>query len=50
MCRPPVTIVIPETTKSDYKIVRQQNIEEQEAEFLQIFRYPIDLLDKNNYV
>ena len=45
MCRPPPTIVIPESMKSEYEIVRQQNIEEREAEFLQIFGYPIDLSD-----
>ena len=43
MCRPPAPIVMPEMEKSEYELIRLQNIEEREAEFLRIFGYPLDL-------
>ena len=43
MYRPLAPIVMPETEKSDYELVRLANIEEREAEFLRIYGYPIDL-------
>ena len=43
MCRPLVSIVMPEQEKSQYELVRAQNIEEREVEFLRIFGYPIEL-------
>ena len=43
MGRPLASIVMPEREKSQYELVRAQNIEEREVEFLRIFGYPIDL-------
>ena len=43
MCRPLASIVMPEQEKSQYELVREQNIEEREVNFLAIFGYPIDL-------
>ena len=36
-------MVMPEQEKSQYELVRAQNIEEREVEFLRIFGYPINL-------
>ena len=41
--RPLAPIVMPEQEKSEYELVRMQNIEEREEAFLRIFGYPIDL-------
>ena len=43
MCRPLTSIVMPEQEKSQYELVRAQNIEEREVEFLRIFGYPLEL-------
>ena len=41
--RPLASIVMPEQKKSQYELVRAQNIEERELDFLRVFGYPIDL-------
>ena len=43
MFRPLASIVMPEQEKSKYELLRAQNIEEREMEFLRVFGYPIDL-------
>ena len=43
MCRPLAPIAMPELEKSEYELIRLQNIAEREAEFLRIFGFPIDL-------
>ena len=35
--------MIPETPKSNYEMIRHENIEEREAQFQQIFGHSIDL-------
>ena len=46
MCRPLDPIAMPEMEKSEFEMVRLQNIEEFEAAFLQKFGTPIDLSDR----
>ena len=46
MFRPLAPIMMPEMEKSEYELVRLQNIEECEAAHLQMFGYPIDLSDR----
>ena len=43
MCRPLEPIQMPEMEKSEYELIRLDNIEEREAEHLRIFGYPINL-------
>ena len=43
MFRPLAPIPMPKLEKSEYELVRLQNIAEREAEFLRIFGFPIDL-------
>ena len=43
LCRPQASILMPELEKSEYELVRLQNIAERETEFLRIFGYPLDL-------
>ena len=46
MCRPLTPIVMPEMEKSEYEMVRLDNIEEIEAKHLEIFGTPIDLSER----
>ena len=46
MCRPLTPIKMPEMAKSEYEMVRLDNIEDIENEFLQIFGYPLDMSDR----
>ena len=46
MYRPLAPIVMPEMEKSEYEMVRLQNIEEIEAAYLQMFGTPIDLSER----
>ena len=43
MCRPPEPIQMPEVEKSEYELIRLENIEEREREYLRIFGAPINL-------
>ena len=42
MFRPLAPIPMPELEKSEYELIRLQNIDEKAAEFLRIFGYPLD--------
>ena len=46
MCRPLTPIEMPEMEKSEYEMVRLDNIEEIEEAYLQIFGTPIDMSDR----
>ena len=46
MCRPLTPIVMPEMEKSEYEMVRLDNIAEIEEAYLQIFGTPIDMSDR----
>ena len=46
MCRPLTPIEMPEMEKSEYEMIRLQNIEEIEAAHLEIFGTPIDLSER----
>ena len=46
MYRPLAPIVMPEVEKSEYEMVRLQNIEEIEAAYLEIFGFPVDMSDR----
>ena len=43
MCRPPEPIQMPEIEKSEYELIRLENIEERDREYLRIFGVPINL-------
>ena len=43
MCRPPEPIQVPDHPKSEYELIRLDNIEEREREYLRIFGVPINL-------
>ena len=46
MCRPLTPIVMPEMEKSEYEMVRLDNIAEIEEAHLRIFGTPIDLSER----
>ena len=46
MCRPLTPIEMPEMEKSEYEMIRLQNIEEIEEAHLRIFGTPIDLSER----